>query len=244
MKDPKQSILEVINHLINQHPDLAPIVADIARKAQESGDGANFLSRVKGVIHVGANVGQERQTYDSFGLAVIWVEPIPGVFEQLQQNIAAFPRQRAFKELLTDEKGKSYEFKVANNNGVSSSIFDLGLHQDIWPQVQFTNTITVVSNTLAEMLKEQAVNVADYDALVMDTQGSELLVLKGAGGLVRQFKYIKTEAADFESYVGCCQVQDLSDYLAKFGFREMHRKKFAERKQGGCYYDILYERAD
>ena len=41
-----------------------------------------------------------------------------------------------------------------------------------------------------------------WDALVMDTQEPELLILKGAEPMLSQFKYIKTEAADFESYVG------------------------------------------
>jgi len=42
-----------------------------------------FLDRVKGVIHVGANTGQERLIYESRQLNVFWVEPIPNVYEIL-----------------------------------------------------------------------------------------------------------------------------------------------------------------
>lgn len=40
----------------------------------------SFLSKGRGVIHVGANAGQERELYAAFGLHVIWIEPIPDVF--------------------------------------------------------------------------------------------------------------------------------------------------------------------
>ena len=36
-----------------------------------------FLRKVSGVIHVGANLGQERAHYARFRLDVVWIEPIP-----------------------------------------------------------------------------------------------------------------------------------------------------------------------
>ena len=41
---------------------------------------------------------------------------------------------------------------------------------------------------------------------MLDTQGAELLVLKGAAGLLHRFQFIKVEAADFESYANGCRV--------------------------------------
>jgi hypothetical protein len=82
-----------------------------------------------------------------------------------------------------------------------------------------------------------------YDALIMDTQGSELLVLKGAEPLLQHFRFVKTEAADFESYKGCCTVEDLTHYLGGHGFAPVRKGRFATRKQGGAYYDVLYARS-
>ena len=84
--------------------------------------------------------------------------------------------------------------------------------------------------------------MGDYQALVMDTQGSELLVLKGATQSIPELQYIKIEAPDFESYAGCCLVDDLIDFLEPFGFREMNRTKFAEHPNGGSYYDVVFKR--
>ena len=98
------------------------------------------------------------------------------------------------------------------------------------------------STTFKSLVETENINLDLYNVLVMDTQGAELLVLKGAGDLLKSFRYIKTEAADFEAYVGCCQVEDLSEYLARFGFREVRRKSFAGKVEGGQYYDVLYQR--
>jgi hypothetical protein len=68
-----------------------------------------------------------------------------------------------------------------------------------------------------------------------------LLVLKGAESRLKEFKFIKAEAADFEAYRGCCRVQDLNDFLKIFGFRLAVQSRF-EKKQGvGAYYELVYE---
>jgi len=84
--------------------------------------------------------------------------------------------------------------------------------------------------------------ISAYQALVMDTQGSELLVLKGATKSLGQFKFIRTEAADFESYAHCTRVEELTSYLGRFGFKLIRSDKFAESPKGGQYFDLLYVR--
>ena len=111
-----------------------------------------------------------------------------------------------------------------------------------WPGVAFTKTITLRSVTLTSLLKSQGIDPAGYDALVMDTQGSELLVLKGADPILQNFKYIKTEVADFESYAGCCQITDIESFLKPRGYTEISRHDFASRPGVGHYYDIVYKR--
>ena len=53
-----------------------------------------FLGELKGVIHVGANAGQERGIYKHYNLEVIWIEPIPEVYETLKKNLQDFDRQK------------------------------------------------------------------------------------------------------------------------------------------------------
>src|SRR5437870_2033193 len=82
-----------------------------------------FLKRVKGVIHVGASIGQERDLYARHDLSVVWIEPIPDVFARLEANLAHYPKQRAYRHLVADQDGRPYQFHIASNNGESSSIF-------------------------------------------------------------------------------------------------------------------------
>jgi FkbM family methyltransferase len=224
-----------INHFIT----LPKIVFKaIRRKLKKDPD--SFLHHVSGVIHVGANTGQERELYAKHNLDVLWIEPIPEIFEELKNNLKEYPRQQAYKYLVTDRDNKSYEFHVANNNGASSSLLNLDLHKDIWPQIHYERSIIIKSLTLASLVENEDINMEIYDALVMDTQGSELLVLQGAEPLLRRFKYIKTEASDFECYTGCCQLKDIENFLFKHGYREYSRNHFASRKEGGKCYDVVY----
>jgi FkbM family methyltransferase len=201
-----------------------------------------FLRDVRGVIHVGAHVGQERRRYAQYRLNVLWVEPLPDHFAILERNIAPFPRQRAIRCLLTDRDDAEYAFHVTSNAGGSSSILPLAMHKDIWPDVTTARTITLPSRTLPTALREHDVDVTAYDALVMDTQGSELLVLMGAAPLLPRFRYIKAEAADFEAYTDCCRLAQVESYLAEQGFREHARNVIAEHPDGGRYFDIVFKR--
>jgi FkbM family methyltransferase len=203
-------------------------------------DPNRFLRSTRGVIHVGANVGQERDLYGRYGLDVLWIEPIPDVFARLAANIKGLPRQRALERLVTDRDDETYEFHISNNDGESSSILDLKEHRDIYPTVDFTRTISLKSSTLATLLARENVEVARYDALVMDTQGSELLVLRGAEPVLGHFKFIKTEVPDFEAYAGCAKLEDIERFLLERGYVEVSRNCFASRSAGGNYYDVVY----
>ena len=213
-----------------------------ALQQQWTRDHGQFGGHVRGVVHVGANTGQERLIYDKEGLNVLWIEPIPSVFDTLVANIRALPKQRAVCALVTDRDGVDTPFHIANNDGKSSSILELKHHADIYPDIKFKSSITLKSTTLATLFAREGLNPADYGALVMDTQGSELLVLQGAVPLLRSFEYIKTEVADFESYAGCCQLADIDAFMRRHGYAEIWRKKFSERAQGGSYFDVIYRK--
>jgi len=202
-----------------------------------------LLKSISGIVHVGANRGQEIDKYAKFDLDVIWVEPIPEVFAQLLNNLKTQQKQKAFQALITDVDDKEYQFNVANNNGASSSIFRLKEHKEVWPAVHMTKTISLKSKTLATLFEEEKLDVTKYQGLVMDTQGSELLVLQGSLSLLKHFKFIKTEVADFEAYEACCQLSDMNRFMTSNGFKEYHRKKFGRAtKNGEFYYNIIYVR--
>lgn len=201
-----------------------------------------FLNHVSGVIHIGANVGQERHIYKHHGLMVLWIEPIPNVFLTLSKNIARFPNQHAIQALIADEDDMETQLHIANNNGASSSVLELKHHQDIWPEVKYESTIRCQCTTLQTLLQRERIAVSRYDALIIDTQGSELLVLQGAKRILSKFRYIKTEVADFEAYSGCCTTHDICTFMTSVGFSEMVRRPFAHHPKVGTYFDIVFQK--
>jgi FkbM family methyltransferase len=203
-----------------------------------------YLRKVRGVLHVGANVGQERFVYDAFGLNVVWVEPIPSVFQTLASNVAQFPNQRALNYLVTAEDGKEYQFNIATNEGRSSSILDLAKHKEMFPEISYTSAITLTGSTLESIVKREKIDLSKHEALILDTQGSEFQILGSSSNILRQFKFIAVEAADFEAYDNCGQIETMSAFMQAHGFRE-HRREVQNYKDGlGTYYDVTYRRDD
>src|SRR5262249_9138921 len=122
----------------------------------------------------------------------------------------------------------------------SSSIFDLQLHKDIWPAVHYIRDVRMKTLSLRSALKD--IVLTQYDALVLDTQGSELLILKGAETLLPNFRYVKSEAADCELYKGAATADKLEEFLKSRGFRLRRRVPFAWHPKRGQVSDLLFER--
>ena len=205
-------------------------------------DMSEFLKDARGIIHVGANKGQERHLYDALGLNVIWIEPIPAICKKLRKNVRFLPKQKVLEALLLDRPGQSVVLHVANNGGASSSIFDFKLHKDIWPDVNFTHDVELVSTTLPFLLDESAIDLSLYNVLIIDTQGAELLILQGAADILRAFDFIQAEAADFEAYAGGATRAQIDSFLNEAGFDLFRSRQFAKHEKGGAYFDLIYKR--
>lgn len=198
-----------------------------------------YLRDAEGVIHVGANVGQEAKRYHRHGLNVYWIEPIPYVFNMLENNIRQYPKQEAHLALVADTNDQEYKLHIANNTGASSSIYDLGddFHRD-HPSIHYTETTTLNSVTLPTILEQTSANLDLYNVLVIDTQGSELLVLQGAKSILDHFKYIRVEATDFQLYKDSCVYNEINAFLQEHGFEELYRFT----SESTFEHDIVYQR--
>jgi FkbM family methyltransferase len=171
---------------------------------------------------------------------VLWVEPIPEVYDKLCENIAALPRQRAVRALVAERDGEPAVLHVASNDGASSSILDFAQHADLRPDITYVRDILLETTTLPTLLHRCGADAGGFDMLVLDTQGSELSILRGAASLLGGFRFILSEVADFEAYRGCARRDALTAFLAGHGFREWVVTVIARHGNGRHYYDILY----
>lgn len=123
----------------------------------------------------------------------------PWVFEKLKSAVLSFPNQRALKYLVLGKDCETTMLHVANNEGASSSVMDWLSTKTCGLPSSFRQTYRMRSYTLDTISEREQINLADYDGLVLDTRGSELLVLKGSQRVLRNIRMVKVEVADFEA---------------------------------------------
>ena len=174
---------------------------------------------------------------------MVWVEPIREVYERLIDNISKYPRQIGINALLAQRDGDEVTFKIANNFGASSSLLDLEEHSILWPEVGYVEERKIVTSTLTAIMRERGLSTDDYQALTLDVQGAEKMILEGAGNVLGRFQYVKCEVADFPAYAGTPTVTELDEILTAAGFAELSRRSFAGGPDNrGTYWDIVWKK--
>ena len=122
---------------------------------------------------------------------------------------------------LGSKTGKVIMHVETVNEGMSSSVLEPKKHLDIRPDIKFNAKEEVEMTTLDNLMAKKALPVHHYNFLLIDVQGYELEVLKGAEKTISGVDYIITEINGKEIYKECALVEELDDYLDQFGFRRM-----------------------
>ncbi len=195
--------------------------------------------RPNGILHVGANSGQEAETYHSNGVKkVVWIEALPDVYEKLLWNISKYPNQIGVKACVSDKDNETVTFHESNNEGQSSSFLELGTHKTAHPEVHYIKEHVMTTTRLDTLLDNS--EIIDFgeglDMLVADVQGSELLVLKGLGDRIKQFNKVYLEVNTDYVYKGCALLPELDKYLKSYGFEKREEKIFKQWKWGDCVW--------
>lgn len=185
----------------------------------------------KGVLHVGANVGEEAPIYDELGIKnVLWIEANEQLLPQLKINVSRYGH-KVMHMLAGDVEGLEVELHISNNAGQSSSILELGSHKIAHPEVHY-----VGKRVMAMKRLDQYGCYGDDDFLNIDVQGAELKVLKGLGEYLHQFRWAYLEVNKEELYKGCALVGEIDDYLLKFGFKRVETKWCGNTGWGDALY--------
>ena len=181
--------------------------------------------RARGILHLGAHLGQEAAAYERLGKPVVWVEGMPAVADELTRRIAARPGQRALCGLLDETDGRQRRLLVSNNaNGASSSLFEFGPYgrgaQSLWPQLDLHMVSSVLLSTVTvdTLLAANGVDAAAHDHWVVDLQGAELLALKGASRSLAHCASLLVEVSQVAVYEGGVLWDALRDWLQQQGF--------------------------
>lgn len=208
------------------------------------------MNKKNGIVHIGANDGQEAQGYFQKNISVLWIEADPNVFLRLEKTIKNFNNQKALCALVADKDDVEYNFlRDQNNCGQSSSIFDFHLHKKMFPNVVMGESIKLIGKTLPTILKENHINIEEYSIINMDVEGAELLVLKGAVNVLHHFDTITLEASDFESRIGQPMLYEIDSFMKLNGFNKYNQRKIHHPDNKnvfeiseGNYYEVTYKK--
>lgn len=193
----------------------------------------------KGVLHLGANVGEEAKAYDAAGIKnVIWIEANPELIPTLKQNVEYYGH-RVFNFCVGDEN-KETVLHLSNNAGQSSSVLKLGTHKKHHPTVHYERDVTVhmmridsFFRTLPDQTEKYSLEGIDF--LNADLQGFEGQALRGMGDLLNQIKWVYLEVNREYVYEGNALVGEIDQYLKGFGFKPIE-EKWTKANWGDKFY--------
>jgi FkbM family methyltransferase len=189
------------------------------------------FSDVRGVIHVGAHHGQEYWEYiQSFGnISTHWFEPLPSAFEILSQRLQKQPNCHLYHCALGASNDEVNIWEDSGNDGQSSSLMKPKEHLSQWSHITFDTTRNVQMRTLDSFV------ITGSNVLVMDAQGYELEVLKGATETLKMVDHVFCEINSIEMYEGCPTPDEIDAFLVSNGF-VMREQWWTDDKWGDGYW--------
>jgi FkbM family methyltransferase len=187
-----------------------------------------------GVLHVGAHKAEEAEEYISCGLAskhpIIWVEAQANLVRNLESQLDS-KLHKIYCAVAWDRSGEELTFNVTSKSA-SSSLFDLGRHLEIYPEIKVDETIAVRTSRLDEVLHPDD----EFNFVVLDIQGAELPALIGLGDRLNRVNWIFTEISREALYKGATQFNDLDSFLRDQGFERVFSAWDRKAGWGDAFY--------
>jgi FkbM family methyltransferase len=198
-------------------------------------DRLGLKSKPKGVLHVGANTGEELEIYQKAGVPlVLWFECNRRVLPYLRMNVEGVPGHHVVEAAVSDKDGEELDFHQTNNDA-SSSLLELGEHLEIYPSIREISKQRVITTTVDSALRAWDYKPEQFDFANLDLQGYELKALRGMTACLPHLQWIYTEVNFSELYKGCCLVGELDDFLEDHGFKRILTADTG-LKWGDAYY--------
>jgi FkbM family methyltransferase len=182
------------------------------------------LEPPQGIVQVGASSGQELGEFLEYGIRRgVFIEPLPEPYQMLAAQCRRIPDFIAVNALCTAHHGEAVDFYVASNGGQSSSTLKPMNHLAEFSFVRFDGKLRLVGHQLDAILEfvrqsGHEAACAGMNLLYMDTQGSELQVLKGASTTLKQVDYVISEVTRNQMYEGAPTLCELTGFLNQHDF--------------------------
>lgn len=174
---------------------------------------------INGVIVGGAHFGEEMDDYLSIDTVkgIVLFEPCKAAFGVLKENFSHLSNVFMHNVALGSEEGIMTMYTETRNEGQSNSLLKPAKHLEQHPTIIFNGTEDVQVHRLDSY-------GYSYNLLVLDCQGFELEILKGATKTLKHVDYIYCEVNRDFVYENCAQVHEIDLLLSEEGFRGVKTK--------------------
>lgn len=174
------------------------------------------------VVDIGTHdgiIGSNSRRLLELGWAGVLVEPLPNVFARLQMNSSDFNNSKLLRAAVSDAAGVA-RMRIGRD-GHDGQLSSLSDDEEILPNVS-DETLDVETVTLRDVLEFGEVP-DDFGILLLDTEGLDVIVLRGLAETLARPRIIMTE--DFKPTIA-----PKYDLLRSFGYKHA----------GECGFDSLW----
>jgi len=177
----------------------------------------DFNLQMKGLLQIGSFNAKEYEPFKQIGVnRFIFIDANPAVIPTLRSILGN--DCLVLNYLVSDRDNQKIAFYIANHTQ-SSSMLKFDKHKIYYPEYSdVINTIELNTITLDSLVKLEQINMLDFNCLMMDVEGAEMMVLRGFEKNLKFIDYIYTELNFDSMYEGCCLEPEITLYLKDMGF--------------------------
>lgn len=174
-----------------------------------------YMKQSRGILHIGAHTGGEREFYDRIGKKVLWIEANPNIYTILLANIQRYPNQKAINELV-GARDEMTNFFLTSNGEQSSSVLPLTPKGAEFWRISETDTLRLQAKKIDSLAKNHELD--NYDFWVLDVQGLEASVIEGSKKALVNVNALLVECSTEQYYDGVMLYPELRELLYSHGF--------------------------
>jgi FkbM family methyltransferase len=206
---------------------------------------AELFPDARVIFDVGAHVGETAREYRTlFPLADIYsFEPFPRSFAVLQRSMSGDPRFHPQRIALLDTAGE-YEMRCNRSDDTNSVLSTAPQGQLYWGDIVDTiETVPIAAMTLDNFCETNGIQ--HIDILKLDTQGTEMRVLRGALSTLSQRRVaaVYSEVLVAPTYTDQCTFDEMMRFLREAGYYLRDIQNLSHLQGALRQFDALFVRA-
>jgi FkbM family methyltransferase len=179
----------------------------------------------RGIIHVGADIGQEVPQYLEYGFKnIVLIEANPKSFKILEAKFGHCENIILLNYAVCDRNG-AVDFHIhtsRSGNAEPASVLPMKRFSEIVKTLHTPETIRVPGITLDSLVASHGIRMTEYNVVNIDIQGAELLALRGATKVIAALDAIISEVNLIEMYENGALEDEIVAFLGGQGFEKRH----------------------